>query len=67
MPIMRLSLIIIILVVIALPCQAKIYKYQKDGVWVLRIHPPRIRSARARPWKKAVGRHHARSGAVPRF
>lgn len=41
MPIMRLSLIIIILVVIALPCQAKIYKYQKDGVWVFTDSPPK--------------------------
>jgi len=36
---MRLSLIALVLVLIALPCQAKIYKYKKDGVWVFTDSP----------------------------
>lgn len=37
----RLSLIALMLIFIALPCQAKIYKYQKDGVWVFTDSPPK--------------------------
>lgn len=41
MPMIRLSLIVLILVFIALPCQAKIYKYKKNGVWVFTDSPPK--------------------------
>ncbi|MCP3952793.1 MAG: DUF4124 domain-containing protein, partial [Desulfobacterales bacterium] len=37
----RTSLLIIVLVLIAFPGSAKIYKYQKDGVWVYTDTPPR--------------------------
>jgi len=36
----RLLLIALVLVFIALPCQAKIYNYKKDGVWVFTDTPP---------------------------
>ena len=41
MRLIRLSLIVLILGFIAMPCQAKIYKYQKDGVWVFTDSPPK--------------------------
>lgn len=36
----RISLIVFVLLCMALPCEAKIYKYQKDGVWVFTDSPP---------------------------
>jgi len=41
MVLLRVALIISLIVLTALPCSAKIYKYQKDGVWVFTDTPPR--------------------------
>ena len=64
MPMTRLILIVFILVFIALPCQAKIYKYKKDGVWVFTDSPPKekvgesetmVESGRPAPRSKTGG------------
>lgn len=41
MRIARISLLMMVVVLIALPCSAKIYKYKKDGVWYYTDAPPR--------------------------
>lgn len=37
----RIALLVVVLALMALPCSAKIYKYQKDGVWYFTDSPPR--------------------------
>jgi serine protease Do len=37
----RIVLFAVVLALVALPCAAKIYKYQKDGVWYYTDSPPR--------------------------
>jgi serine protease Do len=41
MPFFRIVLLVVVFALMALPCSAKIYKYQKDGVWVYTDTPPR--------------------------
>lgn len=41
MHVFRIALCAVVLALMAQPCSAKIYKYQKDGVWYYTDSPPR--------------------------